>query len=80
MTSGGAVRRAWRVWKRIAERIARLQASLLLTVFYVVIVSPFAVCAKCFSDPLRLRSAKPIGWTPRAGVAPSSLEEARRQF
>ena len=74
------LRGTWRAWKRLAERIARVQARALLAIFYVVILPPFAICARYFSDPLRLRRGKAVGWTPCDVETRSSLDDARRQF
>ncbi len=74
------LRRLWNAWKPIGERIARAQAGLLLAVFYIVIITPFALGVKWLSDPLGLRSAGTHGWTSRDGSAEYPLERAMRQF
>jgi hypothetical protein len=35
------LRRLWEGWKRMARRIGDLQARVMLTIFYVVILAPF---------------------------------------
>ena len=49
------LRRAWEAWKRIAHKIGNFQARVLLTVFYALIVLPFGLAVRLFSDPLRLK-------------------------
>lgn len=71
--------RLWRRWKRIAEVIGSIQASFLLTIFYFVIVAPFALGVRLFSDPLRIKT-RPLGsaWVHRDFRIPS-LDEGRKQ-
>ena len=63
-------------WKTIAHAIGNVQARVLLSVFYFVVVPPFALIVKLFQDPLGLRPpAEATFWrerptseaTPRAG-------------
>ena len=71
------LRRLWEGWKRVGRKIGDFQARVLLTVFYFVVLAPFAVIVRWKADPLGLKRG--VGWSPvvRAGDA---LERARRQF
>ena len=53
---------AWSAWKRLARKIGDFQARVLLTVLYAVVVLPFGVLARMFSDPLKLKK-HPASWT-----------------
>jgi hypothetical protein len=64
----------------VGRRIGDFQARLLLTVFYFVIVAPFALAVRWASDPLALKPETPRGWHPRPAPAGPALERARRQF
>lgn len=75
-----ALKLAWNKWKRIAHTIGNFQARFLLSIFYVVVVGPFALGLKLFSDPLRLRPGTPGGWLPRPSPDPDPTVRARRQF
>lgn len=55
------LRVAWQKWKRIARATGTFQARLLLTIFYAIIVLPFGVFVRLFSDPLRIRH-RPTRW------------------
>jgi len=55
------LKRAWQAWKRIAHKIGNFQARVLLTVFYAVLVLPFGIATRLFSDPLRIRR-RPTQW------------------
>jgi hypothetical protein len=55
------LKRAWQAWTRIAHAIANFQARVLLTVFYAVLVLPFGIASRLFSDPLRIKR-RPTRW------------------
>lgn len=73
-----AVRAAWRWWTRVARRIGDVQARILLSTFYYVILAPFALVLRR-GDPLAIRPGAPRGWRPRDGGARPVAEQARRQ-
>ena len=75
----GVLSRIWRRWTVIAHRIGEVQARLLLSVFYFVIVAPFALGLRLLSDPLRLGRAVPPRWLPRPRSEHEPLARARRQ-
>src|SRR5580692_9570313 len=69
--------RALQAWKRLVRAIGNLQARILLTVFYAIIVFPFGMVARVFSDPLRIRR-RPTQWLER-GDETHDLRWAKRQ-
>ncbi len=71
------LRRVWEGWKRLGRKIGDFQARVLLTLFYFVILAPFAVVVRCTADPLGLKRGG--GWHP-VGREADPLERARRQF
>lgn len=72
--------RLWERWKVIAHIIGNFQARVLLTVFYFVIVPPFALIVKLVRDPLSLRvPADPSYWVTRPESDPAS-RSGPRQF
>ena len=74
-----AVVRAWERLKVVAHAIGTFQARVLLSLFYFIVVPPFALVVK-MKDPLGLRRRdRTSGWIERP-VADSSSESARRQF
>lgn len=64
----------WQGWKRLAHRAAEIQAFVLLTIVYWLIVAPIGAMLKLG----KRRSTEPA-WTMRPPTAAASLEEARRQ-
>ena len=74
-------RRLWEGWKVVAHAIGNFQARLLLSLFYFLVVPPFALLVKLFMDPLRLRPADHRGsfWIDREDLDTSS-DAARWQW
>jgi hypothetical protein len=68
----------WLGWKRAAHRIGDAQARFILTVFYFLILAPFALVVRLWSDPLRLRSS--AGWLRRPAEAEDPARRAREQY
>lgn len=73
------LRNIWEAWKRLGKRIGDFQARLLLTVFYFVILAPFAVVLRWGTDPLSLKRGGER-WHSSADRAGAPLERARNQF
>ena len=74
----GAARAVWRWWTRVARRIGDVQARILLSVFYFVILGPFALVLRR-KDPLAIRPGAPRGWRRREGLGHPVAGQARRQ-
>jgi hypothetical protein len=74
----GRLRRLWEGWKRIAHRIGNVQARVMLTVFYIVIVTPFALAVRALSDPMRF--AAPPAWLPKDPIGNDTGAYAKRQY
>jgi hypothetical protein len=73
------LRRCWHQWKAIAHTIGTFQSRILLNVFYLLILIPFGVGVKLFSDPLRLNLQNRSHWLPKAPHG-TPWDHARRQF
>jgi len=48
-------KRAWQGWKDLAHKIGNFQARVILSIFYAVLVLPFGLATRLFSDPLRIK-------------------------
>ena len=70
-------KRAWQAWKDLAHKIGNFQARVILTIFYAVLVLPFGLASRWFSDPLRIKK-KPEQWLDHPDEA-YDLEWARKQ-
>lgn len=73
------VRVMWEFWKRVGRKIGDVQARILLTVFYVVVLGPFAVVLRWTGDPLALKPGTSVGWRVRNEQGTPN-EGAARQF
>jgi hypothetical protein len=71
------LKRLWEGWKKVAHAIGNFQARVLLTIFYAVLVLPFGVAARLFSDPLRIKR-RPTQWLDHPDEA-TDMQWARRQ-
>jgi hypothetical protein len=74
-----AWRRLLEGWRRVGRAIGDVQARILLTLFYFLVLGPFAVGLRALADPLSLKAGTPRGWRPRADEEPASLTRAMRQ-
>ncbi len=70
----------WNRWKAIAHVIGNFQARLLLSAFYFVVLAPFGIGVRLFSDRLRLKGRSEAQWMPRSADLADAWEKARRQF
>jgi len=70
----------WEAWKRFARRVADFQARLILTVFYYLFFSPFAMIVRWSSDPLAIKGRRAPAWHPRDKQEDPSLDRAMRQY
>jgi len=75
-----SVDRFWAGWKASAQRLAELQARLVLTLLYFLVIPPFAALVRWTADPLAIKPGTARGWRDRPDPAGASLERARRQY
>jgi hypothetical protein len=68
---------AW--WMPIAEAIGNFMNRLILSIFYFIIVLPFGVGVRLFSDFLELRPKRKTLWTKFSDRS-KTIENGRRQF
>ena len=74
------LRKLWEGWKRVAFAIGLVQSKILLTLLYVVVVTPFALGVRLLGDPLRTRRRDAESYYLPTEPHASGLEAARRQF
>ena len=63
----------------VLEGIGNLQARVLLALFYYLVLAPFALLIRLFSDPLEIKPRHRAGWKKVEPPAGADLERARRQ-
>ncbi len=67
-------------WKAFATGIGNYQGRLLFAFFYFVVVTPFGLGVRLFSDPLKVKQGgRTTFWWERSSVS-QELESAREQF
>jgi len=70
----------WERWKRFGKRIGDFQARALLSIFYFIILAPFAIIIRWVSDPLAIKTETSMGWQVKEEGEGSPRERASRQF
>jgi hypothetical protein len=76
----GRTGKGWSKWKKASDRVANIQARVLLTIFYFTLMAPFGLWQAFIADRLRLK--RPSGdsyWADRSTLD-RDLADARRQF
>jgi hypothetical protein len=68
----------WQWWKRTARTLGDAQARFILSVFYFLIMAPFALVIRFWSDPLRVRHAN--RWIRRSDPPDAAVKRAREQY
>ncbi len=71
------LKKLWEGWKKIAHVIGNFQARILLTIIYSVLILPFGLAVRAFSDSLHVKH-RPLKWFDHPPI-PNTLDEARRQ-
>ena len=66
--------RIWQRWKRLAHRAAEIQAFVILTIVYWLLVAPIGAMMRLGRTP-----PAATAWTTRPPSGPVPLEDARRQ-
>lgn len=72
--------RVWEGWKRIALVIGNLQARIILTLLYIVLVIPVGCVVKLMSDPLHLRRRQTSTYWVTRETKLETLADANKQF
>jgi len=78
----------WRRWLIIARIVGNFQSQVILSLFYLTVLSPVGFLLRLFSDPLRLRSGQALMIKKRNASSnfqkweheKDNLKNARKQF
>jgi hypothetical protein len=74
------LKRVWEAWKSFGRKLGDFQARLILSLFYFIIIAPFSLLVRFFSDPLSLKPGTARGWIIRSDTKRTELERATEQF
>lgn len=78
-TSRNLINKLWQSWGDFSKRIGNFQSRIVLSLFFFILVLPFALPVKMFSDPLRIRyQGTESHWLPKTKTE-VDLEHFRRQ-
>src|SRR3990172_6471462 len=72
--------KSWEWWKRVARKIGDFQPRIILTIFYFIVLGPFALAVRLGSDPLTIKTSTPRGWYPKTEGKGTPIEQATNQF
>jgi len=61
------VKKFWEKWKVFGHKVGNFQARLILSLFYFILVCPFAAVVRFVSKPLRLKICHASNWLPHEG-------------
>jgi hypothetical protein len=75
-----SLRALWEAWKVVAHAIGKIQARLVFSILYVVLLGPVALVLRLLADPLRHRHPPNSNWQERAAPTDDAWVGARRQF
>jgi hypothetical protein len=67
----------WEGWKKFGHAVGNFNARVLLTLLYAVVILPFGLVVRLFSDSMHIKK-RPEAWFDHPPL-PNTLEEARRQ-
>ena len=68
----------WNKWKKISNAVLDFQTKIFLNLFYFVVITPFALIYKTFSDPLDTRGR--ISWTDKKNINFSSIQALKKEY
>ena len=83
MTAGScsvAIKLLWARWKVLAHIVGNVHPRVILTLFYFVILPPFALIVNLVRDPLSLRAPRGASFWLARPASEGADEAGRRQF
>jgi hypothetical protein len=79
-TSKNPIKKLWLRWENFSKRMGSFQSRIILSLFYFIFVTPFALGLKIFSDPLKIKNkSSKSHWLSRKETK-YDFEQYRRQF
>ena len=75
-----SLRALWEAWKLVAHAIGMVQARVVFSLLYIVLLGPVAMVLRLVSDPLRHRHPPASNWQARPPQTGDPWAGARRQF
>jgi len=79
-SSRNLVKKLWGEWQGLFNRAGSFQSRIILSLFFLIVVSPLALAVKTFSDPLRIKHPGNGSYWLAKMKTKADLEQFRRQF
>jgi len=74
------IKKLWHTWNNFSKIMGSFQSRIILSLFFFIFVSPFALAVKIFSDPLNIKhQSSKSHWLTKKEIK-ADLEQYRRQF
>jgi len=74
------IKKLWQIWENFSKRMGSFQSRIILSLFFFIFVSPFALAVKIFSDPLNIKhQSSKSHWLPKKEIN-ADLEQSKMQF
>jgi len=74
------LKQLWEGWKKFGEWFGHIMSTILLSVIYIIIITPFAICYKIFNKQFfRFNSEYSTYWIQRNNQPPT-IENYKRQY
>ena len=70
------LKKIWVGWKKVAEKIGNFQATVIFSLLFFILVTPFGLVMRLFSNPIKVSSKS--GWIDVVDNT-SSLQKLSKQ-
>lgn len=78
--SSNLFKKLWQSWGNFSKRRGSFQSRIILSLFFFIFVTPFALGVKIFSNPLNIKYQNSKShWLPKKNIK-MSIKKFRRQF
>jgi hypothetical protein len=79
-TSRNFFGKLWPSWKNFSKRMGSFQSQILLSLFFFLFISPFALAMKMLSDPLKIKEKSTKSYWLEKTEKKLDIDEFKRQF
>jgi len=74
------LKKIWDLWKEIGEHIGNFMSTIILSIFYLLIITPFAIGYKIFGKHFfKFDKEYPTYWKPRQ-IKDATIENYLKQY
>ncbi len=73
------LKKIWHVWKTVGMFIAKIVMTIFSSVLYIIIITPFGIIIRLFTDYLNIRSKDNTMWNDKM-QKDRTLKDMRKQY